>query len=174
MWGHEHFGQDGQPDIITFSKKSQVGGIMANYERFKVIKENVFGNHNECKSRLNSTWGGNPVDMMRASQYLKIMHDEDLLQNAQTVGFFLLEGIRNLCKQFDNLITNPRGLGMIIGFDTASDKYDKSALWSAFKKENLLCLVCGPKTVRLRPHLDTTRKEAEDVLDRMNKALKKL
>jgi len=44
MWGHEHFSKDALPDLLTFSKKSQVGGVMANYDKFSIIKENVFGN----------------------------------------------------------------------------------------------------------------------------------
>lgn len=26
MWCHEHFGLDGPPDVVTFSKKMQLGG----------------------------------------------------------------------------------------------------------------------------------------------------
>jgi L-lysine 6-transaminase len=174
MWGHEHFGKDALPDLIAFSKKSQVGGIMANYDKFSIIKENVFGNDPACKSRLNSTWGGNPVDMVRAARFLTIIQEENLLENAQKVGAILLNGIQDLCRRFSNFITNPRGRGLIIGFDAVSEKYDKLALWSAFKDEKLLCLVCGQKTVRLRPHLDLTQEEARDVLQRMTRALQKI
>jgi 4-aminobutyrate aminotransferase-like enzyme len=42
------------------------------------------------------------------------------------------------------------------------------------KQEHILCLSCGKKTVRLRPHLDITREEIDDGLERMRKALVKL
>jgi len=173
MWAHEHFGPDARPDIIIFAKKAQVGGIMANYDVFSRIPENVFGNDDACKSRLNSTWGGNPVDMVRCTEFLKIIEEENLLQNVQTVGAFLLKGLQNLCREFDGLIGNPRGMGMLLGFD-AHEPVMKPKIWQAFRDEHLLCLVCGAKTIRFRPHLDMTLEEAEEALNRAKKGLKKL
>jgi len=173
IWAHEHFGPDAQPDIIVFSKKAQVGGIMANYDVFSRVPENVFGNENACKSRLNSTWGGNPVDMVRSTEFLKIIKKDNLIQNVQSVGDFLLKGIQDLCQDFDSLIGNPRGKGMLLAFDAHQPEM-KPKIWQAFKEELLLCLVCGSRTIRFRPHLDMTMEEAEEALHRAKKGLTKL
>ena len=173
MWAHQYFSKDAIPDIVVFSKKSQVGGLMANKDKFSIVEYNVFGNHEECKSRLNSTWGGNPVDMVRSSELLKIIDKENLLENARGVGSYLLKGIQQLCKQFPDIIENPRGRGMIIGFDLKNPE-KRGSLWQLLYEERMLCLLCGSKTVRLRPHLDLTEKEAEEALSILKRALKKM
>jgi len=58
FWSHEHYGV--KPDMVAFGKKSQVCGFIAN-DRIEDVKENVF----HTSSRINSTWGGNLVDMIR-------------------------------------------------------------------------------------------------------------
>lgn len=173
MWAHEHFGNEARPDIICFSKKSQTGGIMANFDRFSILDVNVFGNSDLCKSRLNSTWGGNPVDMIRCSQFLKIIREENLTENAERVGDYMLESIQELCREFDTLIENPRGRGLLLGFD-AKEPDMQGKIWAGFGDEQLLCLICGSQTVRFRPHLDLTKAKVDDAISKMNKALKKL
>jgi L-lysine 6-transaminase len=173
MWGHEHFGKDALPDVISFSKKTQVGGIMANYDKFAMLDVNVFGSSDACKSRLNSTWGGNPVDMMRCTQFLKIIAKDNLIENAQKVGEHMLDGLRGLCQEFSDLLENPRGMGVLLAFDVVEGKL-RGKVWEAFLKEQLLSLVCGSKTIRFRPHLDLSEEEADDAIDKMKKALKKI
>src|SRR3989454_765862 len=66
MWGFQHFGVE--PDIFCFGKKTQVCGFVSN-DRIFDISENVFTVH----SRINSTWGGNLTDMVRAQRFLEII-----------------------------------------------------------------------------------------------------
>ncbi|MEJ2627434.1 MAG: aminotransferase class III-fold pyridoxal phosphate-dependent enzyme [bacterium] len=174
MWAHEHFGKKALPDLITFSKKAQTGGVMANHEKISRIKKHVFGNTEESKSRLNSTWGGNIVDMIRCAEYLKIIKKENLLQNTRVMGDYLLTSIQNLCQENSHLLGNPRGKGLLIGFDVIDANHSHKELCHYFKQEYLLCLKCGNHTVRLRPHLDITKDEIDDGLQRMRKALSKL
>jgi len=173
MWAHEYFGDDARPDIVAFSKKTQTGGIMANHDRFFKIDENVFGNAGPCKSRLNSTWGGNPVDMVRCAQFLKIIDENNLIENAQKMGAYFIQGLRDLCKKFKDIIENPRGRGLLLGFDAVKPDM-KFQLWTAFRDQQLLCLTCGARTLRFRPHLDLTEEEVDDALDKMNRALTKI
>ncbi|RMF58480.1 MAG: L-lysine 6-transaminase, partial [Calditrichaeota bacterium] len=57
MWCYEHFGV--QPDMVAFGKKTQVCGFMCS-KRIDEAENNVFHE----SSRINSTWGGNLVDMV--------------------------------------------------------------------------------------------------------------
>jgi L-lysine 6-transaminase len=57
FWAHEHYVK---PDILAFGKKAQVCGILAG-TRIDDLDTNVF----RVSSRINSTWGGNLVDMVR-------------------------------------------------------------------------------------------------------------
>ena len=72
MWAHEHFGV--QPDMLCFGKKLQMGGVMAS-TRIDEVPGNVF----KKSGRINSTWGGNLADMVRATTYLEIIQEEDLV-----------------------------------------------------------------------------------------------
>ena len=83
MWAHQHYNV--VPDMICFGKKMQVCGILSG-DRVREVKNNVF----EEKSRINSTWGGNLVDMVRSQRYLEIIRDERLVENAEQVGNYLL------------------------------------------------------------------------------------
>lgn len=57
-WAYQQLGF--APDVVAFGKKTQVCGIMAG-RRVDEVPDNVFA----VSSRINSTWGGNLVDMVR-------------------------------------------------------------------------------------------------------------
>ncbi len=79
MWAFQQLGV--VPDIVAFGKKTQVCGIMST-DRIDEVEDNVF----KVSGRINSTWGGNLVDMVRCAWYLRIMEEEDLVGNAARVG----------------------------------------------------------------------------------------
>src|SRR6266702_4124650 len=58
-WAYQQLGV--QPDVVAFGKKTQVCGVMAG-GRVDEVPQNVFA----VSSRINSTWGGNLTDMVRA------------------------------------------------------------------------------------------------------------
>ena len=68
FWAHEHFTV--RPDMVSFGKKTQVCGVLAS-ARLDEVQKNVFTE----PSRINSTFGGNLVDMVRCSAILKIPRD---------------------------------------------------------------------------------------------------
>jgi L-lysine 6-transaminase len=172
MWAHEYFGEDAIPDVVVFSKKAQIAGIMANYKKFSLVEDNVFSSEKEGKSRLNSTWGGNLVDMVRGNAYLQIIKEEDLLHNASQIGNLLLKNLQEICKHYHEIIENPRGRGMLLAFDIKPPAM-RFELWKAFYDVQLLSLTCGNKTIRFRPHLDMTVNEANEAINRIEKGLAK-
>lgn len=162
FWAGEQTGV--KPDIIVFGKKLQVCGIIAG-PRLDEVERNVFVE----PSRINSTWGGNLVDMVRATRYLEIIDDEKLVENAARQGQFLLESLAALPgygEKFDNL----RGKGLLIAFDLPTTERRQEALQKALDHEMLL-LPCGTRSIRLRPHLDLSRAVAEEALGRLEKVL---
>ena len=86
FWAHQHAGV--QPDLMAFGKKMQVCGMLAG-PKLDEEPENVF----KVSSRLNSTWGGNLVDMVRSQRYLEIIEQDGLVAHAATVGAHLLAGL---------------------------------------------------------------------------------
>jgi len=167
FWAYEHF-EDAQPDILSFGKKMQVCGILAS-NKIKEVENNVF----EESSRINSTWGGNLVDMFRAQKYLEIIERDNLVQNAAKMGGYMLNQTCELQEEFPDKISNARGLGLIIAFDLPSSEMRDKIKQQAFKK-NLLLLGCGEKTIRFRPYLTVSEEEIDEGLNLLREIIQNL
>ena len=85
-WAYQQLGV--QPDVVAFGKKAQVCGVMAG-RRVDEIADNVF----VVPSRLNSTWGGNLTDMVRARRILEVIEADGLIERASSLGSHLLQGL---------------------------------------------------------------------------------
>lgn len=172
MWCYEHFGDKAKPDMISFGKKFQICGAMAN-KRIDEVEKNVFSDFREGKSRINSTFGGNLVDMVRCQKYLEIIEEEKLLDHAAKMGNYLLEKLLELQKDFPDKLVRTRGKGLMIAFDSPTpDLRDK--LRDKMQENGVLNLVCGTHSIRFRPHLDITKEEIDKAVALIRKSLKEL
>lgn len=166
MWAFQHY--DVAPDIFCFGKKTQVCGIASN-ERIFDVDENVF----RVSSRINSTWGGNLVDMVRAQRYFEVIAEERLVDNAAKVGQTILTGLESLSEKFPGLISNVRGRGLMIAFDLPSGDVRDQAI-GKIEENGMLVLASGYQSIRFRPHLVVSAAEAEEGLSRIEKSLEQL
>ena len=91
MWAHQHYGIE--PDMIAFGKKTQVCGFLCG-RRIEDIEDHVFA----VSSRLNSTWGGNLIDMVRFKLYLDIIEEEKLVEHAAQMGERAARRPRTICR----------------------------------------------------------------------------
>lgn len=157
MWAHQHY--DVIPDIISFGKKMQVCGILSG-NKVREVKNNVF----EEKSRINSTWGGNLVDMVRAQRYLEIIKEEALVENAATVGSYLLDKLKGLGLE------NARGEGLMCAFDLPTAQ-ERNAVVTRCLENGLFLLGCGTHSVRVRPSLTFSKSECDLLIDILKKSL---
>ena len=164
MWAHEYFSV--KPDIISFGKKTQVCGMMAS-ERICDFDNNVF----QESSRINSTFGGNLVDMYRFKLILEIMCNENLFSNAQEMGSHLLEHIIELTNQFPGYVTNPRGQGLFCAFDLPST-IERDKMISELLKEKVIILGSGDNSIRFRPHLNVEKKDIDLAFEKINMVCK--
>lgn len=147
FWCHEHFGERARPDIIAFGKKMQVCGILAG-PRIDEVETNVF----RVSSRINSTWGGNLADMVRATRILEIIEEDNLLQNAENTGNHLRSRLQELADQHPGLVSNVRGKGLLSAFDLPGAEVRKAFLEKGMNN-GALFLGCGERSVRFRPAL---------------------
>ncbi len=168
MWAHEHFGPEARPDIMCFGKKTQVCGIFAS-KRLDEVEGHVF----KESSRINSTWGGNLLDMVRFTIYLEIIQEENLVQLAAENGAYLLEKLGELQAKFPDQVRNVRGKGLMCAFDLP-DGETRDSLVSAITKEGALILGCGHSSIRFRPHLNISRAEIDQGLDIITRAIQSL
>lgn len=161
MWAHEQLGV--KPDILCFGKKMQVCGILVT-DRVDEVEENVF----HTSSRINSTWGGNLTDMVRATKYLEIIHEENLLKNAELTGDKLLDEIIDLQEKYSGVVTNARGRGLFCAFDLTTPELRNDVIKKSFAK-GLFALPCGSRSIRFRPPLNVdtaTIKRGMEIIDK--------
>jgi len=164
MWAHQHYGEDCRPDIISFGKKTQVCGMFAG-QRMDEVDDHVF----KESSRLNSTWGGNLVDMVRFTLCLEIIEQENLISQVVENGAYLKLGIETIQSRYDN-VSNARNLGLFGAFDLPNTK-DRDKLIGLIADEGALMLGCGYSSIRFRPHLNISKSEIDQGLEMINRAL---
>jgi len=167
FWCHQHYSEKARPDILAFGKKMQVCGILVGH-KVDEVEKNVFN----VPSRINSTWGGNLVDMVRATQILQIVEEDQLCNNAAAVGQYLKENLEAFSKEYGQ-ITNVRGKGLLCAFDFPNTEMRNSFIKNGLA-QNVMFLGCGAQTIRFRPALIIEKVHIDQGLDVMRKILKNL
>lgn len=164
FWCHQHYSEKARPDILAFGKKMQVCGILVG-NKVDEIENNVF----RVPSRINSTWGGNLVDMVRATKILQIIEEDKLCDHAAFVGGYLKQNLEGLAQKYDK-ISNVRGKGLLCAFDFPNGEM-RNAFIQKGLEHNVMFLGCGPQTVRFRPALIMEKSHIDLGLEVMHKVL---
>jgi L-lysine 6-transaminase len=165
MWACEH---TVQPDMIAFGKKTHVCGFMSS-GRIDDIPNNVF----RASSRINSTFGGNIVDMVRFKRILEVIEEEKLVDNAAEVGAHLLRHLQALEQEFPGQVSNARGLGLFCAIDVENGEKRSALMKSAFEK-GVVLIGCGAATVRFRPPLNISKSEIDEGIGIIRESLQEL
>ena len=161
-WFWEHHGV--RPDVVSFGKKTQVCGLYAG-PRVDEVPDNVFVR----SSRINSTWGGNLVDMVRCRKFLEIIHAEGLAENVAARGEQLISGLRTLAGEHGQF-SNVRGRGSLVAF-TLSSPEERDAMMGKMLEKKMLVLGTGEQGIRFRLPLVITEDEIGTALDRIAQCL---
>ncbi|MFT7485345.1 MAG: L-lysine 6-transaminase [Candidatus Paceibacteria bacterium] len=157
-WLWQHHGVE--PDVVCFGKKTQVCGIYAN-TRIDDVEDNTF----HKSSRINSTWGGNLVDMVRCRRFIDIIAEEKLAENASVRGAEFVTGLRHIAKDRGQ-ISNVRGIGSLVAFTLESAVARDKMLAELFENK-VMALSSGEKAVRFRLPLVISAAEIELALTRI-------
>lgn len=101
------------PGHLCIRKKSQICGIAVG-PRVDEVPNNCF----KVSSRINSTWGGTVVDMVRSTKLpSKFIKEENILDYvSNTAGPALYNGLLELQKEFPKHIWNVRDAGTMYCF----------------------------------------------------------
>jgi L-lysine 6-transaminase len=161
-WLWQHHGV--APDVVAFGKKTQVCGIYSN-TRVDEVADNVF----HRPSRINSTWGGNLVDMVRCRRFIEIIETEKLADNIAKMGERTVAGLREIARE-TGAFRNVRGVGSLIACTTDSPEARKAMVKAMFERK-LMALTCGPDSVRFRLPLIIDEKEVDAMLERVAAAI---
>ncbi|TAJ20648.1 MAG: L-lysine 6-transaminase [Planctomycetota bacterium] len=149
-----------EPDLVPFGKKTQVCGFYSN-DRVTEVEGHVFAR----AGRINSTWGGNLVDMVRCRRLIEICEAEKLHENIAREGAFVVAGLRAIARE-RRAFANVRGVGSLVAF-TLSSVEERDAWIAKLQENGVLALRCGPQSVRFRLPLILTNAEARELLKRV-------
>ena len=165
-WAFQQMGV--QPDVVAFGKKTQVCGVMAG-GRVDEVPDNVFA----VSSRINSTWGGSLVDMVRARKVLEVVEHDGLVAQAAVLGKLLMGLLRGLATQHE-VVTDPRGRGLMCAFSLPTPELRDAVLTALRDRERVLLLGCGTRSIRFRPALTVSAAELEAGVAALSRVLSDL
>ena len=166
-WAYQQLGLE--PDVVAFGKKVQLGGIMAG-RRVDEVPDNVF----RVSSRINSTWGGGLVDMVRSRRLLEVIERDRLFDQAAATGAWLLAELAEFGTRFPGLVSNVRGRGLMCAFDLPGDQERDLLLTILREQEKVLLLPCGTRSIRFRPALTISQGELAIGCKAIGRALDRL
>ena len=153
---------DVKPDMITVAKGICNGFPMAGVLISPKFKP-VYG-------QLGTTFGGNHLGCAGAIAVLDIMEKENLVENANKVGSYLIETLTAEMKA-GNLphVIDVRGEGLMIGIEL--DIPYKEPRTRLIKEQHCFTGCAGTNVIRLLPPLCLTKAEADDFIARFKAVL---
>ena len=158
FFAHQHTGV--RPDIITCAKGIGNGfpmGAVLISPQFKA----VFG-------QLGTTFGGNHLACTAALAVLDVIEEEHLVENAASVGSYLLAQLKTLAAETPSIV-DVRGEGLMIGIEF-SDSI-KTLRTRLVKEQHVFTGASSTNILRLLPPLSLTKAEADDFLSRLKQVL---
>ena len=172
MWGFARHGV--VPDLVTMGKPMGNGHPVAGMAaRPELLAE--FG----ARTRYFNTFGGNTVSCAVGLAVLDVIRDENIRENAESTGAYLMAGLRDLAAAHP-LIGEVRGAGLYIGVElvrnaeTREPASDVAAvLVAAMKRRRVLLSPAGPfaNVLKIRPPLVFSKDNADTFLGAMGESL---
>jgi len=159
LFAYEQYGVE--PDIMTLAKGLAsgvpIGAILAK-EKASVF---VPGEH-------GSTFGGNPLACAAGYATVKFVIDNDIAGRVKEVGSYLFDGLEKMKPRFP-AVTDIRGRGLLVALEFDGDI--APALVTACLERGLLVNQLKPNALRFMPPLIIGRKEVDEALGVLDKAL---
>ena len=151
------------PDILTLAKGLgnglPIGACLATGKAAEYFQPGSHG----------STFGGNPLVCQTALTVLDVIEKDDILDNAQQLGKYLVEQLESKLSDSDKVV-EIRGKGLMIAIEL---NQDCSSLLNAALKEKLLINITG-QSIRLLPPLIITKTEADIIVKTLSKLIDEL
>ncbi len=161
LYAHDYY--DVEPDLIAIAKGMGAGfpiGAFLGKKKFTSVFS--AGDH-------GTTYGGNPLGTRLAYETVKQISDPAFLKNVTETGNYLIEGLNKL-KSETNSIEEVRGIGLMIGVDTA---YDIKTVLNDLLEGGLIATQAGDKSLRLTPPLIFTKDHVDEALNKIGHVIRK-
>ena len=184
-FGYQHYGV--KPDFVTMAK-----GVASGYAAISctVTTEEVFDRFKAAPDdpmsyfRDISTFGGCASGPAAALENMKIIEEENLVENTAKMGEYLMEKLRSL-QQKHQIIGDVRGKGLFVGMELVTDRASKEPVPESIPAQIAAdCMEQGViigrtnrsfekhnNTLCLSPALICTEKELDEIVDAIDGAI---
>ena len=170
-WAHQNY--DVVPDIITMAKGigngAPLGAMTTKSDIAEVMSNRIHFN----------TFGGNPVSMIQGLATLEVIDEENIQQNAKTVGTHLKAGLEDLASRH-SLIGEVRGMGLMLGVELVTEHENRTPATAECADVVELCkergLLLGKgglygNTLRIKPPMCITTDDADFMIACLDEVL---
>ena len=188
-FGYQHYGI--QPDIVTMAK-----GVASGYAAISctVTTEALYQDLQEDSAddkmgyfRDISTFGGCLAGPAAALANLKIIEDENLVENSEKLGKVLFDGLMALKNKY-SIIGDVRGMGLLVGLELVSDRENKTPVDESvviqvanFAKQAGLLIGRTNRSfeqynniLNMSPALCVTKEQIQTILEKLDDAFAKV
>jgi ornithine--oxo-acid transaminase len=155
--------EDVRADIVTIGKALSggfypVSAMLADEPVMSVFKP---GDH-------GSTFGGNPLAAAVARAALRVLTEENMIENAHNQGEYLMGRLRRIESPH---VKEVRGKGLLIGVELFPEAGGARRFCEALKEEGLLCKETHDNVIRFAPPLTIQKADIDWALEHIEKVL---
>jgi len=154
--------EDVVPDIMTLGKAlgggvMPVGAFTSTAEIWDIFRENPLIH--------TSTFGGNPMACRAVMVALEIIAEEQICDKARERGEQLLQGLREVTAEYDDVIVEVRGRGLLVGVEFTDSDIGGMAIAGMGSRGVLSAYTLNdPKVVRFEPPAIITPEQVDTVI----------
>ncbi|HUU49612.1 MAG TPA: acetylornithine transaminase [Nitrospinota bacterium] len=162
LFAYEH--ENVSPDIMTLAKSLggglPIGAMLATND---VAETFTPGSH-------GSTFGGNPLSCAAGMAALKVILEENLLENSSKVGNYFIDRLKGLQMKYD-FIKDLRGRGLMIGMEI---DFEGKKIVELCAEKGFIINCTMERILRFLPPLMIGEKEVDLLIDMLNEIFKGL
>ena len=152
-----------KPDMVTIGKALSgglypVSAVLGNSDVLGVFKP---GDH-------GSTFGGNPLGAAVAREALKVITDENLIENSFELGKYFREKIAAVESKH---VKEIRGKGLFIGVELKDEANGARRFCEALMEKGILCKETHENVIRFAPPLVITKEEIDWAMESIDEVL---
>jgi 4-aminobutyrate aminotransferase/(S)-3-amino-2-methylpropionate transaminase len=162
FWAHEAWGLDDPPDIVTWSKKFQFGGLHLAAGLLPAEPWRIF-----------NTFLGDPLRAAQFGVIYEVMGRDGLVAHTASVGRYLVARLEGLAQANPGLWSQPRGAGTFAAID-APDGPTRDRLVHTLRQLGVEAGGSGDRSIRFRPALVLRARHVDEAIDRFEAAAREV
>lgn len=162
FWAHDQWHLEDPPDVVTWSKKFQLGGL---HLRADFVPSEAY--------RLFNTFLGDPLRAAQAEVILDVVARDGLVDHTRRTGELLVAGLTDLSTRYPSLFSQPRGAGTFAAVDVR-DTATRDRILDGVRQIGLEAGGSGDRSIRFRPALVFGARHVAEAMERFDAVAKEL